>query len=350
MSEQNTQQDSQEEVKDLTTEEKFLCYRQAGKIAYEVMEEVKEMIKPGTKIIDICNKGRELIKEKGGKQAFPVNVSINNIAAHYSSPYKDENIIPENAVVKLDLGVHISGFISDKAITIDLSGEHDDLVQASKSAYKAAVDLMRVGEETIVLGRVIEGTIKDMGFLPLKQLSGHQISRYILHDRKTIPNIAVPFGQAGSIMEANEVYAVECFASTGNGSIKENSNRRYIYSLVPRRVKVRSRETKKILSYIAREYQTLPFASRWLMENEDFSPARVRFALNDLTNNGGLRPHGVLSDVKESLVSQYENTLYLHEELGVVVTTLPPFDFEWSEELQEKLKKEEDYLNNQPNE
>lgn len=350
MSEETTQQETQPEVQDLTTEEKYLCYRQAGKIAYEVIEEIKGMIKPGAKLIDICNKGRELILEKGGKQAFPVNISINNIAAHYSSPYKDENEISENAVVKLDLGVHISGFISDKAITIDLSGENDNLVQASKNAYKAAVDMMRIGEETIVLGRVIEGTIKEAGFLPLKQLSGHQISRYILHDRKTIPNISVPFGQAGSIMEINEVYAVECFASTGTGSIKENSNRRYIYSLIPRRVKVRSRETKKILSYIAREYQTMPFASRWLMENEEFTPARVRFALNDLTNNGGLRPHGVLSDVKDSLVSQYENTVYLHEERGPVVTTLPPFDFEWTEELQEKLKKQEEYMNSQQTE
>jgi methionyl aminopeptidase len=335
---------SEQEIQDLTTEEQYLCYRQAGKIAYEVHEELKDMIKAGTKIIDICNRGYELIQEKGAKSSFPVNVSINNVAAHYTSPYKDESVIPEGAVVKLDLGVHVYGFISDVARTYDLSNEWSELVNAAQEAYKAGLELMRIGEETIVLGRAIEEAIKSSDFLPIRELSGHQVERYLLHSKKSIPNIAVPFGRAGSIMEANEVYALECFASNGIGSVKENVNRKYIYSFIPKRVAVRSRETKKIFSFIAREYQTLPFASRWLMENEEFNPARVRFALNELQKVGALHGHGVLSDEKDSFTSQYENTIYLHEERGPIVTTLPPFDFEFTEELEEKLKKQEEYM------
>ena len=98
-------------------EEKLYYYQLAGKIAYEVFEEITPMVKPGAKLLDICDKATALILEKGGKPAFPTTVSINNIAAYYSSPDDDETVIPDDSVVKVDLGVHVNGFIANKADT-----------------------------------------------------------------------------------------------------------------------------------------------------------------------------------------------------------------------------------------
>jgi len=323
---------SNEENKELSQEEKLLRYRQAGKIAYEVHEELKPMIKAGTLIIDICTEAQKKIAEKGAKPSFPCNVSINHVAAHYTSPYDDESVIPEDAVVKLDLGTHIEGFIADKAITYTLSSEFDDLVKASVESYQAGMAAIQPGQETFMVGRVIEEKTKEFGFLPLRELSGHMLDQYLLHGKKTLPNISLPRGRGDSLIEVGEAYALETFATTGTGSVHEMTNKTYIYSLHPfNRAPVRSKSSKAIRKFIVNEYRTLPFASRWLVEEEKFSAPRVRFALNELSRVGGLIKYGVLADEKGSHVSQYENTFVLTEE-GPLVTTLPPFDFKWPPE------------------
>jgi methionyl aminopeptidase len=330
---------STEEEKEFTQEEKFLRYKQAGKIAYEVLEEeLKPMIKPGIPVIEICKKAQEKIVEKDAKPSFPCNVSINHVAAHYTSPHDDETIIPEDAVVKVDIGTHIDGYIADKAITIALSSDFDDLVEASFESYKVGMDIIQPGLETFMVGRVIEEKTKEFGFLPLRELSGHLLDRHLLHGKKSLPNITLPYNRSESLVEVGEAYALETFASSGSGSVHEMSNKTYIYSLHPfNRAPVRSKTTKAIRKFIINEYRTLPFAERWLMENESFSIPRVRFALNELTRVGGLVKYGVLADERGCHISQHENTFIVTDD-GPVTTTLPPFDFKWPSEEETETK------------
>ncbi|MFW9998127.1 MAG: hypothetical protein ACFFD4_39160, partial [Candidatus Odinarchaeota archaeon] len=132
---------------------------------------------------------------------------------------------------------------------------------------------------------------------------------------------------------------LETFATTGTGSIHEMSNKVYIYSLHPfNRAPVRSKSTKAIRKFVINEFRTLPFAERWLMENENFSIPRVRFALNELTRVGGLIKYGVLADERDSHISQYENTFIVTKD-GPQITTMPPFDFTWPPEEKEEEPK-----------
>jgi len=117
----------------ITEEEKIYYYRKAGQIAYEVLHEVKNMIKPGVPILSICETSENMIIEKGAEGfGFPTNVSINNVAAHFSSPFGDESVIPKEGVVKLDVGVHVNGYIADTAVTVVLSSEYNDLKKAAE--------------------------------------------------------------------------------------------------------------------------------------------------------------------------------------------------------------------------
>ncbi len=319
----------------ISEEEKIYHYRKAGQIGYEVLHHVKDMIKPGVPIIQICETAEEMILAKGADGfGFPTNVSINNIAAHYSSPYGDENVIPDEGSIKLDLGVHCNGYVADTAVTIILSPELKKLKIAAEEGFKAGMEIIQAGTLPSVVGKRIEETISSYGYRPIRELTGHKLGRYELHGNKRLPNISSPYDPAEGALEVGEAYALETFASSGTGSVHEVVGTKYIYMLLPRRIPLRNPVSRKIYSTAYKKYKTLPFAERWLTSHEEFNRARVRFALRELLNGGGVVAYPPLSDEKASYVAQHEDTFIITENDGIIVTTQPPFDFEMPDSLQ----------------
>ena len=131
-------------------------YIRAGEIAARVRERVREIVRENMPIIELCEKVESLIRSMGGKPAFPCNVSVNEVAAHYTSPPNDKRIIPENSVVKVDIGVHIDGYIADTATTVCFNPEYEDLVHAAEEALEKAVQTVRPKLLVSRLGSVIE--------------------------------------------------------------------------------------------------------------------------------------------------------------------------------------------------
>jgi methionyl aminopeptidase len=322
-------------------EERQYYLRKAGQILYEVFEEVRPMVKPGSKVIDICNTAEKLIFEKGARPSFPCNVSINYIAAHYTSSYNDETVIPEASIVKLDMGTHLDGFIADKADTFCFAKELEPLKEASRAGWNAGMELMKPELETSMIGVATEDAVKEHNYRTIRELAGHLLERYRLHGGKSLPNVRIPFAKANSVVEEKEAYAFEVFATTGGGSVHDVKPKTYIYMLMPRKVPVRSRESKAIRNFTFNEYSTMPFASRWLQQNPKFNPGRVRLTLNEMIRNGGLYEYSVLAEEKDAFVSQYEESFIITED-KYEITTLPPFDFKMPESLKEKDEKKEE--------
>ena len=321
----------------ITEEEKIYYYRKAGQIGYEVLNQVKDMIKPGVPIIQICETAEGLILEKGADGfGFPTNVSINNIAAHYSSPHGDENVIPDEGSIKLDIGVHCNGYIADTAVTIILSPDLKNLKVAAEEGFKAAMEIIQAGTLPSLVGKRIEETITGYGYRPIRELTGHKLGRYELHGDKRLPNISSPYDPAEGALEVGEAYALETFASSGTGSIHEVVGTKYIYMLLPKRVPLRNPVSRKIYSTTYKNYKSLPFAERWLTSYDQFNRARVRFAMRELLNGGGVIAYPPLADEKGSYVAQYEHTFIITEGDGVIITTQPPFDYELPESFEEK--------------
>jgi methionyl aminopeptidase len=98
-------------------------FRQSGKILRETREEMRTQVHENMLVVDVCEKVEDLIRVKGGKPAFPCNVSINEVAAHYTSPPGDTLRIPEGSTVKVDLGVQVDGYVTDTAFTVSFSSE-----------------------------------------------------------------------------------------------------------------------------------------------------------------------------------------------------------------------------------
>ena len=317
--EKEKQKDEKEKQKDEKEKEeeeaeKFNKYQKSGEIHKEVRKKIESTVKVGMPVIVLCEKIEALIVEKGGKPAFPTNVSINHVAAHYTSPHNDELTIGEKDVVKVDFGVHIEGYIADGAFTVSFDSEYDSLVEAAEKSLEKALGAFKPGVKTNEIGKIIEKTIKGYGYRPIKDLSGHTVDQYMVHGGKVVPNISVPHGHK---IEEGEVYGVETFASTGKGAAHE-TNYCYIYSLLPMRIPVRFEGSRKVIMIARDEYKTLPFTERWLTKR--IPPLSLRMGFKELTSKGLLQKYYVLSDIKGSKVAQSEHTAIVVEN-GIEIIT-----------------------------
>ena len=290
-------------------------YQQAGKIAHDVRETMKRTVHEGMPIIDVCEKAESLIKKKGGRLAFPCNVSINEIAAHYTSAPEDRGIIPENSLVKVDLGVHVDGYIADTAVTVCLNPEYENLVTTAEAALKKAVETLRPGLFTSRFGSVVEKTIKAHGFKPVSNLTGHLIQRYSLHAGKSLPNV---FHISTSRIGLGEVYGVEPFVTLADGAGKIKSGfEAYIFRFLKHK-SLKNPYAKQLLGYIEENFSILPFAERWLrgcIPRDHFNAAFLQ-----LLSSKSLMSYPVFIEASGKPVAQAEHTVLIVEDGCLVLT------------------------------
>lgn len=292
-------------------------YLKAGEISIKVKELLQKKVKVGASALELCEAGEAKIKELGGKWAFPLNVSINNIAAHYSSPPEDDLIIQKGDIVKIDCGVEINGYVADTAFTVSFSKDHKDLIKASEEATKAAVDLIRPGITTDRIGYEIEDIIRSYDYRPIRELTGHQLDQNLLHGPATIPNVK---GTKGIKLEEGQAFAIETFATSGTGNLIKGESRCYIFQLNPIQVPIRLDSAKKARKEILTNYRYFPFTTRWIAK--ELSIPTAKLALRYLADKSQIKRYPILSDIKGSFVSQSEHTVYLTGN-SRVVTTLP---------------------------
>lgn len=281
-------------------------YREAGRILKIVRTEAADMVRVGNSLLEVADFVEKKTIELGGRPAFPCNISRNQEAAHATPKAGDTDVFGKD-IVKLDLGVHVDGYIADSAITVDLSG-NSDLVKASEDALAAAIDLMKPGISTGEVGAVIEETIRSYGLSPILNLTGHGLSQYEAHDNPSVPNKHV---EGGVILKEGDVLAIEPFATNGTGLVHDGSWAE-IYSLI-RKKPVRLPAVRTVLKQVE-EYRELPFAKRWL--NSD----KLDFSLIQLERAGIIHSYPVLIESAGGLVSQAEHTLIITRD-GCEVTT-----------------------------
>ncbi len=310
---ENQEEKSKEELeKEEEEKQKINSLKKAGKIAQEVKTYIKPKIKVGANVYKLISETEAKIEELEGLCAFPVNLCINNIAAHYTSPIKDDGLeIEEGDLVKIDLGVHIDGYIVDTAYSVNLNEETslENIIQATEIALDAAKMLVKPKTNTRDLGKKIEDIVKGFKYNPVRELGGHQIERWTVHGKKRLPELG---SQGGDVMEAGEVFSIEIFASTGEGSV-HNTQSSYIYEINPYsgRVPLRRKTSKQILGYVNKHYKTLPFAERWLAKEFRLG---VAFGLQELVQQGKLQAHNVLAEKKGIYIAQIEETILITEE------------------------------------
>ena len=288
-------------------------YEEAGRIASKVRERMRSVVKEGMRIVKICEEAEEAIRRMGGKPAFPCNVSVNEVAAHYTSPLGDERTIPEGSIVKIDIGVHVDGYIADTAVTVCFNPEYEEMVQTSQIALETAIRTIRPGIFTSELGSKVQRVIESRGFKPISNLTGHQIGRYMIHAGKSLPNVShVSFRR----IREGEVYAIEPFVTTleAEGKVIEG-NESHIFRFLKRK-NPKQRESKKLLRFIEKNFRTLPFAKRWLKKYGVLDES----AFMDLLESRCLLAYPVFVEASGKYVAQSEHTVYIDKDGPIVLT------------------------------
>ncbi|MEN3035631.1 MAG: type II methionyl aminopeptidase [Candidatus Methanosuratincola sp.] len=282
----------------------------AGKIARTVRQSVPRMVVQGASVLGICEWVESEITRMGGKPAFPCNVSINEVGAHYTSPPTDATVVPDGALVKVDLGVHIDGFIADTAVTVSVGSEFEDMVRAVELALERGVQAVRVGGKIGEVGIIVEKTIRSMGYKPIRNLTGHQIEQYTIHSGLSIPNVSG--AETPGKFQPWSVYAIEPFATLPRaiGEVIEREPGNILHLMKLKRPK--SEPLRGAYDEIYRRFRTLPFARRWV--------ASVGEGVRGLLAEKALYEYPVLVEASGMPIAQAEHTVITTDKESIVTT------------------------------
>lgn len=301
------------------TEEAIDKLLEAGRIAYKALNYGAGLIKPGASARDVCVKVENYIVELGARPAFPCNFSVDYVAAHYTPGIRDDVSVGEESVVKIDVGVSLDGYIADTALTVDLSGRHENLLAASREALEEVTKRIRPGISLYEIGKIVEATVKKKGLRVIRNLTGHTIARYTIHAGLSIPNYPDRTTFYKRLQPGMQV-AIEPFATNGRGLVQEGSTVN-IYAYTGRKPRRPLNDVEKeILEEIIARYNTLPFTPRWLLDKYD--PDEVEKTVKTLTLKGVLHDYPILVEAGKGLVSQHEHTFIILKD-GVIITTCP---------------------------
>jgi methionyl aminopeptidase len=290
-------------------------FQLSGKILCQVREELKGYVKENMLVIDLCEKAEALIREKGGIPAFPCNVSINEVAAHYTSPPKDTSKIPVGATVKIDIGVQIDGYVTDTAFTVSFNTEGKNMAATAEHALKTAIEKIHGNMSIGRIGGIIETVIKNHGFKPISNLTGHSVGRYLIHAGISIPNIAT---LSTNKVHTGEIFAIEPFVTQPDAIARvKDSPQITIFRLV-RAKSVKTNYAKQMLKHIETNFRTLPFAERWLT---DVVPEKQHTeAFKELLKQKIITSYPVFIEASKKPVAQAEHTILIKENGCEVLT------------------------------
>lgn len=301
-------------------------YIQSGKIVSDIRSEASKMIKDGTLVIDLVEFVESEILKRGAEIAFPCNVSINEFAAHYTSPANDKTQFKAGDMVKLDLGAMVDGYIADSAVTVIAEGNidenytqdeinlHEEIIEASAAGLEAAIATVRAGVEVSKIGAAVHEAIGEYNLNPIFNLTGHSLEQNNLHAGISIPNYD---NHDNYKLDEGQAIAIEPFATNGEGIVNDAPGQ-YIFSYMANKP-FRMKSTQKVLKYIQTKHPYVPFSGRWI--TDEFGERRGSIALKQLSQAMAIYPYAPLREKKDCFVSQKEHTVVVEKE-GCIVTTI----------------------------
>jgi methionyl aminopeptidase len=285
----------------------------AGSIAKEVRAFGKSLIKPGASYNAVISQINARIKELGAIPAFPPQIALDDVAAHFL-PQPGTDIHLSNQVVKLDVGIRYNGAIGDCAVTVDLAGKYQHLVDAAELALLSAEKILKVGLPIREIGIAIESAIQSFSLQPVRNLCGHGLGHYKIHTSPSIPNCD---DRSTGVLKPGMTFAIEPFATDGKGMIYESTNPT-IFSFV-KAGSVQSDGAKKLLKKI-QSYQGLPFSFHQLL-SEEITMIEAKLGLNELMALGIIAGYPPLIEEGHGRVAQAENAVLIDEDGKVFITT-----------------------------
>jgi methionyl aminopeptidase len=280
-------------------------YEKARGISEAVTLFARPLLKDGAPILEIADKIEGKILSSGASIAFPVNISINENAAHYTPDINDPTALGDGDLVKIDIGVQVEGYIWDSAFTVCVGKNSHPLIDAAQKALDESLKLIVPGSRIMDISEVVESVVTKAGFNPVRNLCGHGLDRYVQHATLSIPNGR---NNIRDELRPGQAIAMEVFATDGGGWVKE-SGPALIFGFIQDKP-VRMPEARKVLEASKTKYSMLPFAKRWL-SSMNIPHIKVDMALDQLLSVDAIRQYPILKEQSGGLVAQAETTVLI---------------------------------------
>jgi len=169
--------------------------------------------------------------------AVLVIISVNNIVGHFSPLPDNKATFASGDLVKIDLGVHIDGFISLGAHTIvvgsekaPVEGKKAEVVLAAYNAIQAALRLLRPGNKNNDVTDLIAKICSTYGVNAVEGVLSHDLKKHVIDGNAVIIGKR-DFDQKVDDYEfaVNDVFGLDIILTTGEGKPKETELRTTVY-------------------------------------------------------------------------------------------------------------------------
>merc|ERR1712227_893785 len=326
--------ESDEEEYDITTPEVLAKYRLSAEIANRALKAVAERCVVGASVLDLCafgdgmiveecskvhNKGKAKVEEKDKGVAFPTCVSVNEIAGHASAQPGDERTLVDGDLVKIDLAVHIDGWIAPVAHTLmvgdpaaPIEGRKGDVVMAASVAAEAALAAIKPGVKNTVLTEIFAKAAEAYGVNVVEGVLSHQTKRFVIDGNKVVISKTVPGEQAveEEEFEVNDVMAIDVMMSTGGGKpVEKDEKKQTVFKrAADQNYNLKMKVSREIFSKITGEHPTLPFSLR------QYEDSRARLGMKECLEHDLFHTYPVLEEKDGDLVAQMKFTVMITEE------------------------------------
>ena len=200
--------------------------RAGGHILADVVDHLRETVKPGLSTLEIDEDVEAFIRSRGalpafkGYRGFPATVciSINDEVVH-GIPSAHRRI-KEGDIVGLDLGCIVEGYYADCAFTLaigDIPSKVQQLLDITRESLDAAIAECRAGRRLSDVSHAVQAHVERHGFSVVRAFVGHGIGR-ALHEDPQIPNFGDP--GRGPQLRPGMVLAIEPMVTMGSWEVK----------------------------------------------------------------------------------------------------------------------------------
>eukprot|EP01006_Ploeotia_vitrea_P018199 TRINITY_DN49461_c0_g1_i1.p1 TRINITY_DN49461_c0_g1~~TRINITY_DN49461_c0_g1_i1.p1 ORF type:complete len:425 (-),score=32.34 TRINITY_DN49461_c0_g1_i1:101-1375(-) len=328
-----------EEITTLENPDVVTKYLEAAKIANQVLQEVMALCVVGAKVFDICVAGDKSIEDKCSLiyrnkvkgvtvtkgVAFPVCVSINECVCNMSPLASDDQNAPgmticENDIIKVDLGVHIDGYIAVAAHTFIVGvtpNTTPPVTDERANVFNAARTVGKLVERLFVPGntstQVVEACNKVInaydGVCSLEGVTMHQMKRFIIDGNKTV--VLKPAEDSKKTetctFELYETYAIDVCLTSGDGKSREGNQRTTIYKRnVDKTYSLKMQASRKVFNEVNKRFPTMPFTLRALDDERN-----SKMGIRECVNHDLLASYPICYEKKGDIVVHVRFTLLL---------------------------------------
>ncbi|KAL1250030.1 hypothetical protein QQF64_021035 [Cirrhinus molitorella] len=315
-------------------------YKMGADIANQALKVLIEAAKPGVSVLSLCEKGDAFITAETGKVfkkekemkkgiAFPTCVSVNNCVCHFSPLKSDPDYtLKDGDLVKIDLGVHVDGFISNIAHSLvvgatkdaPVTGRKADVIKAAHLCAEAALRLVKPGNQNSQVTEAWNKIAQSFKCMAIEGMLSHQLKQHVIDGEKTIiqnPTDQQRKDHEKAEFEVHEVYAVDVLISTGEGKARDSGQRTTVYKRDPsKQYGLKMKTSRVFFSEVERRFDAMPFTLRAF---EDESKARL--GVVECAKHELLQPFSVLHEKEGEYVAQFKFTVLLMANGPLRITT-----------------------------